>query len=335
MYLIEGKDRALLFDTGMGTGDLAGYIKTLTKLPVDVAITHGNGDHFKQVDQFRESTVYISEKDITRLTEDLVTPLFKYIKEGDVIDIGAGRRFEVLEVPGHSLGCVIFLDAANKIAIVGDGIGSGERVHMYGTACAALDQYLSGLKKAEERVKNLDGLTLLVGHHYQEHTPLTGPAGKKLITDMRILAEKVLTGEITGKVAYTSRGGVKSEFRQAYFGLAGLWYNPNNMITEQASLGDLRVKTPEGKFVIFAPVFSSFVKSYTAKVPGTVESLKIQPMVYDLTYKGMTINGESIKSDAIYSAKLVNGSNKVTIVVTAKDGSTKTYSITITKSDTK
>ena len=39
----------MLFDVGMGKGDLAGYVKTLTKLPVAVAITHGHGDHFGQV----------------------------------------------------------------------------------------------------------------------------------------------------------------------------------------------------------------------------------------------------------------------------------------------
>jgi glyoxylase-like metal-dependent hydrolase (beta-lactamase superfamily II) len=330
MYLIEGKDRALLFDTGMGTGDLATYVKTLTKLPVDVAITHGNGDHFKQVDQFKESTVYISEKDITRLTEDLITPKFKMIKEGDVIDIGAGRRFEILEVPGHSLGCVIFLDSANKIAVVGDGVGSGERVHMYNAACTALDEYLSGLKKAEEKIKNLDGLTLLVGHHYQEHTPLVGAAGKKLITDMRILAEKVLAGEITGKVAYTSRGGVTSEFRQAYFGLAGLWYNPNNMITNPASLGDLRVKTPEGGFVFYTPVFSSLITNYKANIPANTESLNIQPWAYDQNHKSIVVNGEPVKSGAINISK-INGKDKIEIVVTAKDGSTKTYTVNLIK----
>jgi para-nitrobenzyl esterase len=64
MYLIEGKDRAILFDTGMGRGDLGAYVKRLTKLPVDVAITHGNRGHFLQVDQFPDSTVYLSELDV-------------------------------------------------------------------------------------------------------------------------------------------------------------------------------------------------------------------------------------------------------------------------------
>jgi glyoxylase-like metal-dependent hydrolase (beta-lactamase superfamily II) len=58
-----------------------------------------------------------------------VTPKFKWVKAGDVIDIGAGRKFEVIPVPGHTLGCVLFVDFANKIAITGDAISSGSWVY--------------------------------------------------------------------------------------------------------------------------------------------------------------------------------------------------------------
>jgi hydroxyacylglutathione hydrolase len=243
MYLIEGKDKAILFDTGMGRGDLAGYIRSLTKLPVDVAITHGNRDHFLQVDQFPNATVYMSELDVTQLPPALVTRQFKWIKNGDVIDIGAGRRFEVIEVSGHSLGCVLYVDFANRIAVTGDGISSGSMVCMFAPTCAALDQFLEGLKKAEARLKSLDGLALLVGHHYQEKVPLKGNAGKQLITDMRIAAEKVLCGELAGKPAQTVRDGRVINLRQVKVGLARLWYNPDNRVTDAAGLGFLKVQT--------------------------------------------------------------------------------------------
>ncbi len=247
MYLIEGKDRALLFDTGMGRGDLAAYVGKLTRLPVDVAISHGNRDHFLQVDQFPNSTVYMSELDVTRLPPELVTPRYKWIKGGDVIDIGAGRKFEVISVPGHSLGSVLFVDFTNKIAITSDAISSGVMVYMFAPSCAALDEYLAGLKKLEARIKGLDGLTLLVGHHYQERTPLKGAAGKQLVTDMRIAAEKVLKGELEGKPARTGRGGRFTELRQANVGLAGLWYNPKNLVTDPAALEFLKVADRGGE----------------------------------------------------------------------------------------
>ncbi len=231
MYLIEGKDKALLFDTGMGKGDLPGFIRTLTNLPVDIAITHGNRDHFGQVDQFKESTVYMSEKDKSRLPAEFITPKFRWVKEGDKIDIGNGRSYEILEIPGHTTGCIIFYDERNKIAVTGDGIGSGDRVHMFGSLCASVEVYIDALKKIEQIISNLDGLNLLVGHHYQEKTPLNGIAGKQLFSDMRILSEKIMSGEITGKPAKTVRNGETINLMQAYYGLAGLWYNPDNLRT--------------------------------------------------------------------------------------------------------
>jgi hypothetical protein len=43
---------------------------------------------------------------------------------------------------------------------------------------------------------------------------------------MRILTEKVLKGEIIGNLVSTTRGARITDIRQAYYGLAGLWYNP-------------------------------------------------------------------------------------------------------------
>jgi len=227
-YLVEGKDKALLFDTGMGKGDLAGYIKSLTSLPVEVAITHGHGDHFRQVDQFRESVVYVPEKDLKMLPAELITPKFRTVKAGDVIDLGGGIRFEVFELPGHTPGCSVYIDLANKLAATGDAPGSGDRVHAYNIPFNDLRIYADAFRVIEDRIKDLDGITLLTGHYYQEKTPLTGETGKQFFTDMRILTEKVLSGEIVGKTAYTVRNGQVRELRQAYYGLGGLWYNPNN-----------------------------------------------------------------------------------------------------------
>lgn len=331
MYLIEGKDRALLFDTGMGRGDLAAYVGKLTKLPVDVAITHGNLDHFLQVNQFPNSTVYLSELDVTRLPPALVTSKYKWVKDGDVIDIGAGRKFEVIRVPGHSLGSVLYVDFAHKIAITGDAVSSGAMVYMFAPSCTALDEYLAGLKKLEARLKRLDGLTLLVGHHYQERTPFKGAAGKQLITDMRIAAERVLRGELEGKLARTGRGGRYTELRQANVGLAGLWYNPKNLVTDPAALEFLKVQTGVGQNVAPRPVFSSFQTEYTAAVAGDVGKLEITPTAYWPNHKGITINGKAAKSDAPFAADLADGVNKFEIAVTSEKGTVRTYTVVVTK----
>ncbi|QHQ61566.1 MBL fold metallo-hydrolase [Anaerocolumna sedimenticola] len=44
-FLIEGDKEALLIDTGVGGGNLKEYVEQITKLPVTVIFTHGDGDH--------------------------------------------------------------------------------------------------------------------------------------------------------------------------------------------------------------------------------------------------------------------------------------------------
>ncbi len=325
-YLIEGQNRALLFDTGMGRGDLAAYISTLTKLPVDVAITHGNRDHFAQVDQFPNATVYLSDLDVTRLPANLVTPKYKWLKPGDVIDIGAGRKFEAISVPGHTLGGLVYTDFANKIAVTGDATSSGSMVYMFSAACTAMDQFLDGMVRFEARIKPVDGWTFLTGHYYQEKVPLKGAAAKQLITDMRTAAERVLRGEAEGKPA--KQGNV--ELRQLNVGLAGLWYNPNNLRTDPAALGFLKVQAA-GKDVIPRPVFSSFVTEYTATVPADVAKVEITPTAYWSTVKAVTVNGKPARSGALYAADLAMGANKLEIAVTPEKGAVRTYTVAITR----
>ena len=331
MYLFEGKERALLIDTGMGRGDLAAYVTSLTRLPVDVAITHGNRDHFLQVDQFPDATVYLSEQDVTRLPPALVTSRFRSIKDGDVIDIGAGRKFEVVEVPGHSLGSVLYVDAANELAVTGDAISSGSMVYVFAPTCTALDQYRDALKKLEARIGALDGITLLVGHHYQEQTPLRGRAGKQLVTDMRTAADRVLRGELEGTPARTARDGRSIELRQATVGLAGLWYNPKNLVTAPAALGFLDVRTTAGQPVIPKPIFSSFQTNYTAAVGDDVAKVVITLTAYDPNHKRVTVNGTPVASGTSFTASLDGKRTRFDVAVTAADDTVRTYTVEVAR----
>ena len=331
MYLVEGAKRALLFDTGMGKGDLAGFVRTLTKLPVDVAITHAHRDHFGQLDQFPDATVYVSEIDAARLPADWITDRLRLVKAGDVIDIGAGRKYEVIPMPGHTLGSILFVDAPNQVAITGDAVSSGSMVYMFGAACTPLDQYRDALKAAERRFARLDGLTLLVGHHYQEKTPLEGAAGKQLIVDMRMAADGVLHGQLAGKPARTGREPNVTDLRQAQMGLAGLWYNPRNLVTDPAALGLLTVELPDGKPVITRPGFVSTVTSYATTVPAGVTALSVKPTAYWPAHKGITVNGKSVKSGVSSSVALGQGPGSIAIAVTSEKGEVRTYTLAISR----
>ena len=100
-YLIEGRDKALLIDTGMGEGDLLDTVKKLTRLPVEVAITHPHRDHMFRIDRFEK--VYLHKNDVEKIREDencfaaALSDGGKYpqlvpIDEGGVIDLGGGER---------------------------------------------------------------------------------------------------------------------------------------------------------------------------------------------------------------------------------------------------
>lgn len=328
-YLVAGKNRALLLDTGMGKGDLPAYLRTLTSLPIAVAITHGHGDHFLQVNEFKNSTVYISEEDASHLPPGYITPKFKWIKDGDIIDLGGGRQFEAIHVPGHTLGSMVYLDRKDNIAVTGDAAGSGMMVYLFLPSCTALDQYLRGLEHLQEKLKGFEHLTLLVGHAYQEKVPLTGAAAQEYVADMISAVKKVLSGQMQGRLVSSTFDGEKVELRELNVGLAGLWYNPKNLRTSPAALAYLDLKTSSGKVLEWRPWFSSYVTRYTAKMPEPGNALEVTPVAYWPNYKELTVNGARVKSGATHAVKLTAGKNTIIVTVTGNDGSTKTYTVEV------
>lgn len=62
MFLVCGTKRACLIDTGMGIGDLKGFIDERVTVPYDVVLTHGHCDHAGGASQFE--TVYLNPADL-------------------------------------------------------------------------------------------------------------------------------------------------------------------------------------------------------------------------------------------------------------------------------
>jgi glyoxylase-like metal-dependent hydrolase (beta-lactamase superfamily II) len=146
-YLIVGREKALLFDTGMGIGDLRSTTAELTRLPVVVLNSHTHNDHVGDNWQFEK--VYGMDTDFTRSNargsrddaqaeiapgeicgelpagfdrKNYVTKPWKissYIHDGSVIDVG-GRSITVIATPGHTPDSISLLDGANKLLFTGD-----------------------------------------------------------------------------------------------------------------------------------------------------------------------------------------------------------------------
>ena len=138
MYLLEGKEKALLLDTGYGSGNLRTFVERLTTKPIIVANTHFHPDHAGGNGEFQEVLMskgeVWDEPSVTTLgavpfnLSQLPYPNYKrtYLKEGDQIDLGE-RTIEVLETkPAHCNSSLFFLDKTHRMLFCGDEMESAQ-----------------------------------------------------------------------------------------------------------------------------------------------------------------------------------------------------------------
>jgi len=152
-YLVLGDERALLFDTGNGLGDIKAVVDSLTTLPVTVLNSHTHFDHIGGNHAFadvlslatpfslgnsqglRNAMISMEASPealckglppgVTR-SEHWIRPyeISGTVKDGDMIDLG-GRRLEVLQVPGHTVDAIALLDRQNGLLWTGDTFYEG------------------------------------------------------------------------------------------------------------------------------------------------------------------------------------------------------------------
>src|SRR5580765_436826 len=65
IYLVEGNDKAMLIDTGLGVARLSAFVKTLTTKPLIVVNTHGHPDHAGGDFEFK--AVYANSADFSSI----------------------------------------------------------------------------------------------------------------------------------------------------------------------------------------------------------------------------------------------------------------------------
>jgi hydroxyacylglutathione hydrolase len=195
IYLVEGTERALVIDAGLSGSDLEGYIKTLTDKPLELVLTHGHSDHVASVTQFDQ--VYMSSKDFDILRymihcNNFKDSGFKDLKGGEIFDLG-GCKLEVLALPGHTQGSVVLLDRERQILFAGDAIGSGS-LWLQLPESSSVEEFRDTIRNFEKNVEGLNNLKVCLGH-----SCLMGrKPDRNYITDTRITAEKIVSGEITG-----------------------------------------------------------------------------------------------------------------------------------------
>ncbi len=222
-YLVEGKDKALLIDTGMGEGDIKALVEGITSLPVTLAVTHAHGDHMKHAASFMP--FYISHKEGTAYDRfvEMMMPDFKIplsdtldMENGFVFDLGGGYEIEVIDLGGHTPGSVVFFDRKRRIFFTGDALGSGEGVWMQVPLSLPVSQYKENLKAFLERITREDarGAIFLGGHRSQQGSAKEerfNPLSATLVEDMITLCDQLLEGSCP-LTPYPSGGNFTDEY---------------------------------------------------------------------------------------------------------------------------
>ncbi|MFC3322970.1 MBL fold metallo-hydrolase [Mesorhizobium cantuariense] len=152
MWHVRGRDRDLLFDTGLGHFSLRRHVPLVSERKLTCVASHTHFDHIGCHHEFPERCVHAAEAQIladprnewtaagTYATDEmfdgmpqgwdtaryriLPAPAGRLLAQGDVVDLG-DRAFEVIHTPGHSPGGIALYENRTGILLSGDIIYDG------------------------------------------------------------------------------------------------------------------------------------------------------------------------------------------------------------------
>lgn len=257
MYLVEGAESAVLIDTGTGLGHLYEYVRTLTKKPLKVLISHGHPDHVMGAPAFaKNAEVFMNLRDLplletfctdearkkyVRTPVDTVPDSYvATIQDTDFLPFDKisyrplvqGISFlmgdisiEAIEIEGHSPGSMGFLIPEERVLFTGDACALCTMLFMNDTV--PLQQYVWNLKKLQEKTEGKVD-RILISHR-------AGEVPKDMIQQVISVCEEVLAGTddkvlFNGfdKTAYFAKQ-VDLNRNRIDGGLANIIYNPDNL----------------------------------------------------------------------------------------------------------
>jgi glyoxylase-like metal-dependent hydrolase (beta-lactamase superfamily II) len=216
-YLILGKEKALLFDTGNGFDSMSELVKELTDLPVVVINSHTHYDHIGGNYEFNNILALNNEYTLKwaelgwshELVKNEITPeaicseklpgtdisnhyikpftISEFITDGQIIDLGE-RQIKILSVPGHTPDAIALLDQESGYLWTGDTFYE-----------AAIWLYFDGtdLNDYEKSIRKLADLTPSLKKLFTAHnTPISQPNRLKELVDA---FSQILNGEKKAK----------------------------------------------------------------------------------------------------------------------------------------
>jgi len=341
MFLVKGSKKALLIDSGMGTGDLKAFLTPhFGGLPLEVVFTHFHGDHIGQADKFiADSIEHINDADraqvVASLTQkgvpqDVINRNLQNIKDGDIFNLG-DRQLIVYQVPGHTPGSIVLFEKATGNLFTGDSIGSNgpgipDAFWLHLPTSPPLDEYLSTLEVFRSKVKG--GVKrIMTGHN--DH-PLEN---EKYLDNLQHAAQAVVDHGPSVLVPSLRPPGVwqtvvgdrmhDPDWVAVNVTKEGCLLIPPEKIN---ALGNLELS--EGTEIDFLPS----QLEYSSSVDKKVSKVQITATAMSSNYKALKINGRDVKSGTPFNASLKRSTTSFAITVTSPDGnSEKTYTLTITR----
>lgn len=146
MYLIKYREKAVLLDTGYGSGVLDQLVQEVSGVSVEnvtVIHTHSHGDHTSGDGLFHQFIVSEVEKEdyLQSFPENAEV---QTVKDGDRLTFGE-VVLEVLGIPGHTPGAIALLDRKHRCLFSGDSFASGWPIYMQYPG-QDLEKYLNSMQ---------------------------------------------------------------------------------------------------------------------------------------------------------------------------------------------
>lgn len=233
-YLVVGRSRAYMIDTGMGRLPLMPQIRSVTDLPVELLLTHAHPDHFAAAGEFEHVWLCEDDREILAGSEPLcrrfgVPPLpverVRFFRDGDIFDAG-DIRLEALQLAGHTPGSCTFGVPAWKELFTGDAVGSGDIVLMTLPGASSVSAYRTSLERFVRRAAAYADTEWRGGHFGQAGepgTPAYHPPCMRVALDMIALCKALLDGHLTGEPVEEPNAPGGHALR-ARWGTAGMVY---------------------------------------------------------------------------------------------------------------
>jgi glyoxylase-like metal-dependent hydrolase (beta-lactamase superfamily II) len=230
-YLILGRERAILLDTGMGVGNIHRPVREMTNKPITVVNSHYHWDHVGDNNRFSHIAIHAAEAHLLEQerTEEtlreamrtenfwgLMPPDFdprdyhilpseadQLLEDGDILELG-GRRLQVLHTPGHSPGSICLLSEDEGLLFTGDTVYAGPLYIQLEDS--DFHTYRNSMKRLSDLAPTLS--LVLPGHNWTPLEPI-------ILVEMADGFEQIAAGT-TGYTLMESQWGLlqKYEFMQ-------------------------------------------------------------------------------------------------------------------------